>query len=88
MYKVSGRNESAFSPLLDSPPAADSHMTNAYTMYKWPPRPQYMISKVGAVNRNERLALQVAKQSEQTCEANKGLHKDPEHAEPPAGDST
>ena len=75
MYKVSGRNESAFSRLPYSPPAADSHKPDAYPMYEWLPRPLHPISKGVAANRNERLPPQVAKQSEQPCEARKGYTK-------------
>ena len=87
MYKVSGRNESTLSPLPDSLPTADSHMTDAYPMYEWLPRPLHLISKVRAVDRNKRLALQVAKQSEQPCEANKRLHKARRYAKPSTSDS-
>ena len=87
MYEVCGRDESAFSRLLDRLPRADMYETDAYPVYEWLPRDRHMIGKGGAVNRNERLALQAAEQAEQACEECKGLHKERGNAELSADDS-
>ena len=53
MYEVGGRDESAFSRLLDRLPGADRHETDAYPVYEWLPRDRHVIGKGGAVNRND-----------------------------------
>ena len=75
MYEVCGRNESALSPLPDNLPTADSHKLDAYLVYEWLHHARHLISKGGSVRRNKELSPQVAKQSEQPCEARKGYTK-------------
>ena len=55
MYEVGGRDESAFSRLLDRLPGADRYETDAYRVYEWLPRDWHVIGKGGAVNWNESL---------------------------------
>ena len=51
MYEVGGRDESAFSRLLDRLPGADMYETDAYPVYEWLHRERHAIGKGGAVNR-------------------------------------
>ena len=55
MYEVGGRDESAFSRLLEQLPDADGYETDAYQVYEWLPPDRRVIGKGGAVNWNEGL---------------------------------
>ena len=55
MYQVGGRDESAFSRLLDRLPSADRYATDAYPVYEWLPRDRHIAGKGGVVNWNEGL---------------------------------
>ena len=51
IYEVGGRDESAFSRLLDRLPSADRYKTDAYPVYECLPCARHVIGKGGAVNR-------------------------------------
>ena len=74
MYEVGGRDESAFSRLLDRLPGADRYETDAYPVYGWLPRDRHVIGKGGAVNWNEglRSKLRSNLNTEQIGAADKG----------------
>ena len=55
MYKVGGRNESAFPRLLDRLPGSDKRQPDAHRVAEWLPRDRRIVGKGGAVNRNEGL---------------------------------
>ena len=53
IYELDGKDESAFSRLLDRLPGADRYETDAYPVYEWLPLDRHVMGKGGAVNRNE-----------------------------------
>ena len=55
IFGARGRDESAFSRLLDRLPRADRYEADAYPVYEWLPGDRHVIGKGGAVNRNEGL---------------------------------
>lgn len=64
MYEVGGRDESAFSCLLDRLPGADRYETDAY-QYTVAAVRRHVIGKGEVVNWNEGFTLQIEEQSEQ-----------------------
>ena len=50
MREVGGRDEAAFSRLLDRLPDADRRETDSYPVYGWLPRGRHAIGAGGAVN--------------------------------------
>ena len=55
-YEVGGRDDSAFSRLLEQLPDATGYETDAYlAVYGWLPRDRHVIGKGGAANWNEGL---------------------------------
>ena len=54
MYEMGGRDESAFSRLLDRLLDADRYEMVAYPVYEWLIRDRHVIGKGGAVNRGMR----------------------------------
>ena len=75
MYEVGGRDESAFSRLLDRLPGADRYETDAYEVYEWLPRDRHVIGKGGAVNWNEGLHSKLRSKLNRLVRRTKGYTK-------------
>ena len=75
MHEVGGRNESAFSRLLDRLPGADRYETDAYGVYQWLPRDRRVIGKGGAVNRNEGMRSKLRSKLNRLARHTKGYAK-------------
>ena len=75
MYEVGGRDESAFSRLLDRLPGADRYETDAYGVYQWLPRDRHVIGKGGAVNWNEGLHSKLRSKLNRLVRRTKGYTK-------------
>ena len=75
MYEVGGRDESAFSRLLEQLPGADRYETDAYGVYQWLPRDWHAIGKGGAVNRNEGLHSKLMSKLNRLVRRTKGYTK-------------
>ena len=75
MYEVGGRDESAFSRLLDRLPGADKYEMDAYPVYEWLPRDRHAIGKGGAVNWNEGLHSKLRSKLNRLVRRTKGYTK-------------
>ena len=75
MYEVGGRDESAFSRLLDRLPGADRYETDAYGVYQWLPRDRHVIGKGGAVNWDEGLHSKLRSKRNRLVRCTKGYTK-------------
>ena len=75
MYEVGGRDESAFSRLLEQLPGADRYETDAYGVYQWLPRDRHVIGKAGVVNWNEGLRSKLRSKLNRLARRAKGYTK-------------
>ena len=75
MYEVGGRDESAFSRLLEQMPDADRYETDAYGVYQWLPCDRHVIGKGGAVNWNEGLHSKLRSKLNRLVRRTKGYTK-------------
>ena len=75
IYEVGGRDESAFSRLLEQLPDADRYATDAYGVRQWLPRDRHAIGKGGAVNWNEGLHSKLRSKLNRLVRRTKGYTK-------------
>ena len=75
MREVGGRDEAAFSRLLDRLPDADRRETDSYPVYGWLPRDRHVIGKGRAVNRNEGLRSKLRSKLNRLTRRAKGYTK-------------
>ena len=75
LHEFGGRDESAFSRLLDRLPGADMYETDAYLVYGWLPRDRHVVGKGGAVNWNDGLHSKLRSKLNKLVRQTKGYTK-------------
>ena len=83
-FEVGGRDEATFLRLMECLPDAERYETDAYGVYGALPGNKHVVGKYGAVNWNEGVAFDTAREVESVSASDKGMRKERGYAGEPA----